>query len=85
MEQVICQSCGMPMSKPEDFGNNADGSQNNEYCTYCYQGGEFTFKGTLPEMIEKQVSIAKEKMGMSEETARKMASETLPKLSRWLR
>ncbi|MBU4293030.1 MAG: zinc ribbon domain-containing protein [Actinobacteria bacterium] len=32
----FCQSCSMPMMKPEDFGTNADGSKNEEYCTYCF-------------------------------------------------
>ena len=27
----ICQSCVMPMEKPEDFGTEADGSRNEEY------------------------------------------------------
>lgn len=78
----ICQSCGMPMMKPEDFGTNADGSQNDEYCTYCFRKGEFTMDGTLEEMIEKLVSMAPQ-MGMTEDEARKMANENLPKLKRW--
>ena len=78
----ICQSCGMPMTKPEDFGTNADGSQNNEYCTYCYQSGQFTWNGTMEEMIEKLVPMAAQ-MGMTEDEAREMAKENLPKLKRW--
>jgi len=27
LEAQICQSCGMPMEKSEDFGTNADGSK----------------------------------------------------------
>lgn len=38
----ICQSCGMPLSKPEDFGTNADGSESKEYCGFCFQNGRFT-------------------------------------------
>jgi hypothetical protein len=33
---VFCQSCGMPLSKGEDFGTNAGGSKNDDYCVYCY-------------------------------------------------
>jgi len=36
MEEKICQSCAMPMNKEEDFGTNADGSKNEEYCTHCF-------------------------------------------------
>ncbi|MDR1096440.1 MAG: zinc ribbon domain-containing protein, partial [Spirochaetaceae bacterium] len=39
---VFCQSCGMPLSKDEDFGTNTDGSKNNDYCAYCYKDGKFT-------------------------------------------
>lgn len=80
--EKICQSCGMPMTEEEHFGTNADGSKNEEYCCYCFQDGKFTFGGNLEEMIEKLVSMAG-KMGMTEEEARAMAEENLPKLKRW--
>ena len=38
----FCQSCGMPLSKdPHQGGSNADGSKSTEYCSYCYQNGQF--------------------------------------------
>ena len=79
----VCQSCAMPMSKPEDFGTNADGSPSNEYCRYCFQNGEFTAKMEMPEYIEMQIKIAVEKLGMSEDKARQMAENTIPNLKRW--
>lgn len=79
----FCQSCGMPMHKPGDFGTNADGSSTNEYCTYCYQHGGFVKPDmTLPEMIEFEVGLA-DKMGMTPEQARQMATTMLPTLKRW--
>jgi hypothetical protein len=81
---LICQSCGMPMAKQEDFGKNTDGSLNQEYCTYCFQNGDFTWSGTLDQMIEKLVSMH-DQMDISEEEARKMATHNLPKLKRWTR
>ncbi len=79
----FCQSCGMPMMKPEDFATNADGSKNEEYCNYCFQKGNFTWpNATLNQMIEKIVSMHGQ-MGTTEEEARKMANENLPKLKRW--
>lgn len=74
----------MPMAKQEDFGKNTDGSLNQEYCTYCFQNGDFTWSGTLDQMIEKLVSMH-DQMGISEEEARKMATHNLPKLKRWTR
>lgn len=41
-----CQSCGMPLkSDANGGGTNADGSKNALYCSYCYEKGEFTYKG----------------------------------------
>ena len=46
----MCQCCGMPLSKdPNGGGTNSFGSKTNTYCSYCYQKGEFTFKGTITE------------------------------------
>lgn len=36
----ICQSCGMPLTSPEQFGKNADGTANSDYCVYCCPDGE---------------------------------------------
>jgi RimJ/RimL family protein N-acetyltransferase len=35
----FCQSCGMPLTRIEDCGTNADGSTNFDYCQYCYNDG----------------------------------------------
>lgn len=52
-ENKFCQSCGMPMKKdPQGGGTNADGSKNLEYCSYCFQNGEFSFQGTVNEFQE---------------------------------
>ena len=37
--QKFCQSCAMPMTD-EQFGTNADGSKNEDYCIYCFKDGE---------------------------------------------
>jgi len=41
------------MSKdPQGGGTNADGSLNSNYCSYCYQQGQFTFNGDVKEFQE---------------------------------
>ena len=82
MKNKICQSCGMPLAKESDFGTNEDGGKNEEYCTYCYQNGKFTWNGTLTEMMDKLVSMH-DQMGLSKEEAYRMANINLPKLKRW--
>ena len=47
----VCQSCAMFMS-PNDYGTNADGSVNTEYCKYCFTNGKFGKDETMEEMIE---------------------------------
>lgn len=79
----ICQSCGMPMTGPEDFGSDADGGQNREYCYHCRREGKFTADVELSEFIEMQVKTAVEKLGMDEEEARAVAQTALPDLKRW--
>ena len=49
----MCQSCGMPLTKDvKGGGSNADGTLNTLYCSYCYQNGDFTYKGTVQEFQE---------------------------------
>ncbi|MFC1786916.1 zinc ribbon domain-containing protein [Halobacteriota archaeon] len=80
---LICQSCGIPIINKEDFGTNSDGSKNAEYCQFCYKEGKYTDEGiTMEQKIEKNIEIAK-KMGMPEEQAKEIANSIIPKLKRW--
>ncbi|MEW6003076.1 MAG: zinc ribbon domain-containing protein [Nitrospirota bacterium] len=82
-EAQICQSCGMPMEKSEDFGTNADGSKNEYYCCFCFQKGDFTNPDlTLEQMIDKLVGFA-DRMGMTQAQAKELAQTVIPKLKRW--
>ena len=80
-----CQSCAMPMSKPEDFGTETNGSVSQEYCCYCYQNGEFEGKDmTLEEMIESCAAIVVESGDAKNlDEARAALKEQLPGLKRW--
>ena len=46
--QLICQCCGMPL-EDENIGRDADGLFNEEYCKWCYTGGEFKYSS--PEQL----------------------------------
>lgn len=83
-EQLYCQSCGMPMTKQEEFGTNEDNSPNQEYCCYCYQKGKFTSDCTMEEMIQFNLGV-KEMIDAfgSKEAAEKQMREFFPKLKRW--
>ncbi|MEG0077297.1 MAG: zinc ribbon domain-containing protein [Anaerorhabdus sp.] len=75
----ICQSCGMPLNE-DLFGKNSDGTNNEDYCLYCYEDGRFTVDCTMEEMIDFCLPHME---GMNEEEARKMLNEMLPQLKRW--
>lgn len=41
-----CQSCGMPLKRDaKGGGTNADGTISKMYCSYCFDKGEFIYKG----------------------------------------
>nr|WP_302830413.1 zinc ribbon domain-containing protein [uncultured Bacteroides sp.] len=88
MEMKLCQSCGMPLTSDEVLGTNADGSLNDEYCTYCYQHGKFTQNYTMDEMIEHCAQFTDEfNKGMNTNLTREEAiagmKEFFPTLKRW--
>ena len=80
----ICQSCGMPLTAPEQFGKNADGTTNGDYCVYCCPNGEANMTGTLDEMIDFCAPL-EVKLGLfpDEKTAGDALSRYLPTLRRW--
>ena len=80
----FCQSCGMPMTKPDDFGTGADGFKVNDYCLHCYQRGQFMNpRMTMQEMIDFCTDIMAKQRIMPEPQARKLLQEMLPTLKRW--
>lgn len=81
-DMKFCQSCGMPLNKPEEYATEKDGSANADYCVYCYKEGAFTSNGSMEEMIDTCVPFMVQG-GMEEGAARKMMAETLPQLKRW--
>lgn len=78
----VCQSCAMPMADESLFGTNKDGSQNDEYCKYCYENGAYTNEQTLEEMIATCIPFMVQE-GMPEAQARGILEATLPQLKRW--
>lgn len=78
-----CQCCGTPFDVPNmPFGTNADGTENTDYCGWCYRDGEFTAKG-LDEIIELNVPYLVEATGYSKEEAVSFMGAVLPTLKRW--
>lgn len=78
----FCQSCAMPMAKPEEFGTNIDRSKSNEYCHYCFQNGKFSEPNiTVEQMIGKCTGIMRQ-MKMPEAQI-EQTKTFIPTLKRW--
>ena len=82
MEKTICQSCGMPLSKPEQFGINADWSKNEDYCIYCYKDGKFIDDVSMEKYID-MCSQYWEQAGMTNEEMKEYCTKLFPTLKRW--
>lgn len=82
-EGEFCQSCGMPLEAPADYGTEKDGAKSSKYCHHCYKAGEFTEPDmTLEGMTEKVIGIMK-LMNIPEGQVRKLAGHFIPTLERW--
>lgn len=69
-----------------NFGTNADGSRNAEYCVFCFKGGAFTQPNlTLDRMIAMSIENMTGEQRMPEAKARELAMSVIPKLRRWSR
>lgn len=78
--QLICQCCGMPLDD-SSISREKDGSFNEEYCKWCYDGGEFAYKS-----LEQLTDFLVEHMPSGEwspEQARTYFETQLPKLNHW--
>ncbi len=77
---TVCQSCAMPLAKSEDRGTKADGKRSEEFCTHCYQGGEFT----APDLnIDQMAEIVARFIDKPGDEATRAAKESLGGLRRW--
>ncbi len=80
----LCQSCGMPLQRPEDLGTAAGGDKAREYCRFCFQDGAYTDPEiSMQGMIDKCAGIMAQQGIMPEAQARTLMIGLIPKLKRW--
>jgi hypothetical protein len=72
----------MPLDSTEVRGTEKDGRPSNEYCKYCYQGGEFTNPAMSLDEMTTFIRAKMKEMNLPEAIIGK-AEETLPHLKRW--
>ena len=73
-----CMSCGMPMTKPEDFGG---GNPANIYCVHC-SNPDGSLK-SHDEVFEGVVNFMMMTQNMDREIAESAAKEHMPKMPAW--
>ena len=78
----FCQSCSMPMSTPELWGTEKDGSKNSDYCKYCYSNGAFTNPGLTLEEMKAHMMNRMDKDELPQDII-EVAVNRLPYLKRW--
>ncbi len=80
----ICQSCSLPLQKNLDFGTNADGSKNEEYCAYCFKGGKFVEPELRKEeMISRVTDFMMETEPGDKDMIHLAVSRRINNLRRW--
>lgn len=79
--KLVCQCCGMPMEDDGLLSREPDGSINETYCKWCYDGGKFVYSSLedLVEYLSKTFSSPQ----WPEEAARDYYREHLPELEHW--
>ena len=74
----ICMSCGMPMTKSEDFGG---GNPANIYCVHCSKP-DGSLK-SYEEVFEGMVNYMMTSQKMDKKNAESMAKEHMSKMPAW--
>lgn len=87
-QDLVCQSCAMPLAIADDFGTETDERLSVEYCSHCYKDGSFTHNRTIDEMVESNLRFldefnAQSGTNFSEDEARLVLKAHLTTLKRW--
>ena len=78
--QLICQCSGMPL-EDSNISKEIDGFFNEEYCKWCYSGGEFKYTSK-----EQLIDFCVEHMANEDwpaEQVRAHMEAVVPKLNHW--
>lgn len=82
MPENYCQSCGMMFTDPNQHGHELDGSENEDYCRWCYEHGKYTYETTMEDMIEECAPRMAEYMGWTVDESASLLGAVLPTLER---
>lgn len=80
--QLFCQCCGMPLSEDSMISKETDGAFNEDYCKWCYTGGDFAYK-TKDSLLDYLVSHIPNPENQPEAERRQFFDAHLSQLKRW--
>lgn len=80
--QLYCQCCGMPLSEDSMISRENDNSFNEDYCKWCYTGGEFVYT-TKESLIDFLMQHMPNPQNQSESERRQFYDAMLSGLKRW--
>ena len=83
MPEHYCQSCGMMFTAPDQHGHEADGTEVEDFCRWCYDDGAYTYETTMEDMIEDCAPRMAEAMGWTVDESASILGAVLPTLKRW--
>lgn len=83
MPEHYCQSCGMMFTAPDQYGHEADGTEVEDFCRWCYDDGAYTYETTMEDMIEDCAPRMAEAMGWTVDESASLLGAVLPTLKRW--
>ena len=83
MPEHYCQSCGMMFTGSGQHGHEADGTETEDYCRWCYEDGAYTYETTMDDMIEECAPRMAEAMGWTVDESASLLGAVLPTLERW--
>lgn len=79
---LVCQCCGMPLGEDSMVSREPDGSFNEEYCTWCYTDGKFTY-GSKDSLLDYLVGHMPNPEGLADEVRRSQYDGYLSQLDHW--
>lgn len=83
MPEHYCQSCGMMFTAPDQHGHEADGTEVEDFCRWCYDDGAYTYETTMEDMIEDCAPRMAEAMSWTVDESASLLGAVLPSLKRW--
>jgi hypothetical protein len=79
-----CQSCTRPIDGESDFGTEADGTRSRDYCSCCYEHGQFTEPQVrMQQMLDRVIDICAQYHILPREQAERELPAQFAAMKRW--